>query len=73
MLIQVLYILTDYQMEEQLGYNFMFMRFYHLRPENPVPDHSTIRHWHTRFPEVGLQVQLLAGVSKQISAPELTL
>ena len=68
MLIQVWYMLSDYQMEEQLGYNFMFMWFCHLSLENPVPDHSTISRWRTRFSEKGIQVKLLAEVNQQISA-----
>lgn len=31
-------------MEEQLLYKNMFLWFYHLSIENPVPDHSTIYH-----------------------------
>jgi len=67
MLLQIWYKLSDYQMEEQLGYNFMFMWFCKLSLENPVPDHSTISRWRTRFAAQGVYEKLLAEVNKQIS------
>ncbi|HNZ07380.1 MAG TPA: IS5 family transposase [Candidatus Cloacimonadota bacterium] len=67
MLIQSWYKLSDYQMEEQLFYNNMFLWFCHLSLENPVPDHSTICRWRTRFSEKGVQAKLLQEINHQLS------
>ncbi|MFB3845201.1 MAG: transposase, partial [Candidatus Cloacimonadaceae bacterium] len=53
MLIQSLYSLSDYQMEDQLICNMMFLWFSHLSMDNPVPDHSTISRWRSGFWEKG--------------------
>ena len=49
MLIKSWYGLSDYQMEEQLFYNTIFLWFCHLSLENPIPDHSTICRLQQRF------------------------
>ena len=68
MLIQSWYKLSDYQMEEQLGYNIMFMWFCHLSLENPVPDHSTISRWRSRFSKQGIYQSLLHEINHQLSS-----
>ena len=67
MLIQVWYKLSDYQMEEQLFYNNMFLWFCHLSLENPVPDHSTICRWRGRFSDKGIFEKLLNEINCQLS------
>lgn len=67
MLLQIWYKLSDYQMEEQLGYNIMFMWFCKLSLENPVPDHSTICRWRARFSKKGIYEKLLEEINKQIT------
>ena len=67
MLLQAWYGLSDYQMEEQLYYNNMFMWFCHLSFENPVPDHSTICRWRARFSEKGIQAKLFNEINRQLS------
>jgi len=67
MLIQSWYKLSDYQMEEQLFYNNMFLWFCHLSLENPVPDHSTICRWRNRFSEKGIYEKLLQELNYQLS------
>lgn len=67
MLIQVWYKLSDYQMEEQLFYNNMFLWFCHLSLDNPVPDHSTICRWRGRFSEKGIFAKLLIEINLQLS------
>jgi len=66
MLIQKWYKLSDYQMEDQLFYNNMFLWFCHLSMENPVPDHSTISRWRSRFSEQGIYKKLLHEVNLQL-------
>ena len=66
MLIQSWYQLSDYQMEEQLFYNNMFLWFSHLSLNNPVPDHSTICRWRGRFSEKGIYEKLLKEINKQL-------
>lgn len=67
MLIQSCYGLSDYQMEEQLYYNVMFLWFCHLSLDNPVPDHSTICRWRARFSEKGIQAKLFDEINRQLS------
>lgn len=67
MLIQSWYKLSDYQMEEQLFYNNMFLWFCHLNIENPVPDHSTISRWRSRFSEQGIFERLLVEINLQLA------
>ena len=67
MLIQSWYKLSDYQMEEQLFYNNMFLWFCHLSLENPVPDHSTICRWRARFSDKGINQKLLQEINHQLS------
>ncbi len=67
MLIQTWYQLSDYQMEEQLGFNIMFLWFCHLSLENPVPDHSTICRWRSRFSDKGVYEKLLHELNHQLS------
>jgi IS5 family transposase len=67
MLIQSWYKLSDYQMEEQLGFNIMFLWFCHLSLENPVPDHSTISRWRSRFSDKGINERLLQEINHQLS------
>mgnify|MGYP000854532559 FL=1 len=67
MLIQSWYQLSDYQMEEQLFYNNMFLWFCHLSLENPVPDHSTISRWRSRFSSKGINEKLLQEINRQLS------
>lgn len=67
MLIQSWYKLSDYQMEEQLGFNIMFLWFCQLSMENPVPDHSTISRWRSRFSEKGINEKLLQEINLQLS------
>nr|MDK2850322.1 transposase, family [Candidatus Cloacimonadota bacterium] len=66
MLIQSWYKLSDYQMEEQLGFNIMFLWFCQLSMENPVPDHSTISRWRSRFSEMGIYEKLLQKINLQL-------
>jgi len=72
MLLQRWYKLSDYQMEEQLGLNIMFMWFCHLSLENPIPDHSTICRWRTRFSQKGFFEKLLTEINKQLGKHNLT-
>ncbi|MCK9309813.1 MAG: transposase [Candidatus Cloacimonetes bacterium] len=67
MLIQVWYKLSDYQMEEKLFYNNMFLWFCHLSLENPVPDSSTICRWRGRFSDKGIFEKLLNEINCQLS------
>lgn len=67
MLIQSWYKLSDYQMEEQLYYNNIFLWFCHLSLENPVPDHSTISRWRSRFSNQGIYQKLLQEINHQLS------
>ncbi|MBM4402887.1 MAG: IS5 family transposase, partial [Candidatus Cloacimonetes bacterium] len=67
MLIQSWYKLSDYQMEEQLFYNAMFLWFCHLSLENPVPDHSTICRWRRRFSDKNIFEKLLNEINRQLS------
>lgn len=67
MLIQSWYKLSDYQMEEQLFYNNMFLWFCQLSMENPVPDHSTISRWRGRFSEKGINEKLLQEINLQLT------
>ena len=67
MLIQSWYNLSDYQMEEQIYYNNIFLWFCHLSMENPVPDHSTICRWRGRFTEKGIYEKLLHEINHQLS------
>ncbi len=67
MLVQLWYKLSDYQMEEQLYYNSIFMWFCKLSIENPVPDHSTISRWRSRFSEKGIYQKLLAEINFQLT------
>lgn len=67
MLIQAWYNLSDYQMEEQLYYNNIFLWFCHLSLENPVPDHSTISRWRGRFSNQGIYQSLLQEINHQLS------
>ena len=67
MLIQSWYKLSDYQMEEQLGFNIMFLWFCQLSMENPVPDHSTISRWRSRFSEKGINEKLLQEINLQLA------
>ncbi|MCB5259609.1 MAG: transposase [Candidatus Cloacimonetes bacterium] len=53
MLVQAWNKLSDYQMEEQLVYNTMFLWFCHLSMENPVPEISDEDSW-TRTAEIEL-------------------
>ncbi len=71
MLIQSWYGLSDYQMEEQLGFNIMFLWFRHLSLENPVPDHSTICRWRARFSDKGLNQKLLQEINQQLSRHDI--
>lgn len=71
MLLQIWYNLSDYQMEEQLGYNIMFMWFCGLSLENPVPDHSTICRWRARFSKKGIYENLLKEINNQITGHDI--
>jgi IS5 family transposase len=66
MLIQSWYQLSDYQMEEQLNYNLMFLCFSHLSMENPIPDHSTISRWRSRLSKNNIFDKLLAEINLQM-------
>ncbi len=66
MLIQSWYTLSDYQMEDQLICNMMFLWFSHLSMDNPVPDHSTISRWRSRFSEKGIYQKLLREINRQL-------
>mgnify|MGYP001187775567 FL=1 len=66
MLVQSWYKLSDYQMEEQLGFNIMFLWFCQLSMENPVPDHSTICRWRSRFSDKGIYEKLLHEINHQL-------
>lgn len=66
MLIQQWYRLSDYQMEEQLFFNNMFLWFCHLSMDNPVPDHSTISRWRKRFSQKDLFNELLQEINLQM-------
>lgn len=66
MLIQSWYQLSDYQMEEQLNYNLMFLYFSHLSIENPIPDHSTISRWRSKFSENNFFDKLLEEINQQL-------
>lgn len=66
MLIQQWYQLSDYQMEEQLFFNNMFLWFCHLSMENPVPDHSTICRWRERFSRKDVYSKLLREINLQM-------
>lgn len=66
MLIQSWYGLSDYKMEDQLYYNFIFLWFSRLSLDNPVPDRSTICRWRARFTKRGILPKLLAEVDKQL-------
>lgn len=67
MLIQSWYKLSDYQMEEQLGLNIMFLWFCKLSMENPIPNHSTICRWRSRFSAKGIYERLLQELNHQLS------
>lgn len=67
MLLQAWYGLSDYQIEEQLYYNNIFLWFCHLSFDNPVPDHSTICRWRARFSAKGIQGKLFAEINRQLS------
>jgi IS5 family transposase len=67
MLIQSWYKLSDYQMEEQLFYNNIFLWFSHLSLDNPVPDHSTISRWRSRFSSKGIYQTLLREINYQLA------
>jgi len=67
MLIQSWYKLSDYQMEEQLIYNNMFLWFCHLSLENPVPDNSAICRRRARFSDKGLNQKLPQEINHQLS------
>jgi IS5 family transposase len=67
MLIQSWYKLSDYQMEEQLFYNNIFLWFCHLSMDNPVPDHSTISRWRSRFSSKGIYQKLLQEINHQLT------
>jgi len=54
-------------MEEQLGFNIKFLWFCHLSLENPVPDHSTICRWRSRFSAKGIYEKLLQELNRQLS------
>ena len=71
MLTQSWYGLSDYQMEEQLYYNFIFLWFCRLSLDNPVPDHSTICRWRARFTKKGILATLLAEIDQQLSKHKL--
>ena len=71
MLVQAWYKLSDYQMEEQLVYNTMFLWFCHLSMENPVPDHSTICRWRGRFSEKRIYEKLLQEINHQLSKHDI--
>lgn len=66
MLIRQWYQLSDYQMEEQLYYNNMFLWFCHLSMDNPVPDHSTICRWRARFSQKDVYNKLLDEINRQM-------
>ncbi len=73
MLIKSWYGLSDYQMEEQLFYNTIFLWFCHLSLENPIPDHSTICRWRQRFSEKGIIEKLLEEINFQLSKHNITI
>jgi len=66
LLIQSWYQLSDYQLEEQLTYNLMFLYFSHLSLENPIPDHLTISRWRSRFSEKNIFDELLEEINRQL-------
>ena len=66
MLLRSWYQLSDYQMEEQLNYNLMFLCFSHLSMENPIPDHSTISRWRSRLSKNNIFDKLLAEINLQM-------
>lgn len=66
MLLQGWYGLSDYQMEEQLGLNIMYQWFCRLSFENPVPDHSTICRWRSRFSQRDMFEKLLSEINRQL-------
>jgi len=72
MLLQRWYKLSDYQMEEQLYMNIMFLQFCHFSLNHPVPDHSTISRWRSRFTEKSIFEKLLVEINRQLESYNLT-
>jgi IS5 family transposase len=67
MLVQSWNKLSDYQMEEQLKLNWLFMWFCGFSFEQPIPDHSTICRWRQRFIKANLFEKLFEEVNKQLA------
>lgn len=67
MLVQSWNKLSDYQMEEQLKLNWLFMWFCGFSFEQPIPDHSTICRWRQRFVKANLFEKLFEEVNRQIA------
>jgi len=51
LLVELLYDLSDEEMERHLRYNFLFLKFVGLSLEDPVPDHSTLSVFRKRLSE----------------------
>lgn len=64
-LLQSMHGLSDVQMEKQLNFNLLFMKFCDLSTNDRKPDHSTISIWRNRFISLNIHDKLFAEINKQ--------